>query len=37
MGENERLPTLLNRLKFLENKLNIPPDQRIPEKALQAP
>jgi tetratricopeptide (TPR) repeat protein len=37
LGENERLPTLLNRLKFLENKLNIPPDQRIPEKALQAP
>ena len=33
MGEEERLPTLLNRLKFLENKLDIPPDQRIPEKA----
>jgi hypothetical protein len=30
-GEGERLPTLITRLKFLENKLNIPPDQRIPE------
>jgi hypothetical protein len=29
MGERERLPTLLSRLKFLENKLNIPEDQRI--------
>ena len=32
MGEKERLPTLITRLKFLENKLNIPQDQRIPEK-----
>ena len=30
-GKNERLPTLITRLKFLENKLNIPQDQRIPE------
>jgi hypothetical protein len=30
-GENERLPTLITRLKFLENKLNIPQDQRIPD------
>jgi tetratricopeptide (TPR) repeat protein len=28
-GENERLPTLIKRLKFLEDKLNIPQDQRI--------
>ncbi len=31
-GEKERLPTLITRLKFLENKLNIPEDQRIPDK-----
>jgi hypothetical protein len=30
-GEQERLPTLLRRLKELEIKLNIPPDQRIPD------
>jgi hypothetical protein len=30
LGEQERLPTLITRLKFLENKLNIPEDQRIP-------
>jgi hypothetical protein len=30
-GEQERVPTLLRRLKELEIKLNIPPDQRIPE------
>ena len=30
-GENERLPTLITRLKFLEDKLNIPNEQRIPE------
>jgi hypothetical protein len=30
-GENERLPTLVTRLKFLENKLNIAQDQRIRE------
>jgi uncharacterized protein HemY len=29
LGEKERLPTLIARLKFLENKLNIPPEQRI--------
>ena len=28
-GEQERLPTLLTRLKFLEEKLDIPRDQRI--------
>ena len=32
-GENERAPTLISRLKFLEDKLNIPPDQRIPDSA----
>ena len=31
-GEKEWLPTLLTRLKFLEDKLNIPQDQRIPDK-----
>jgi hypothetical protein len=30
MGKQEQLPTLISRLKFLENKLDIPPDQRIP-------
>lgn len=30
-GEDERLPTLIRRLQFLEDKLNIPPAQRIPE------
>ena len=30
-GKNERLPTLIARLKFLENKLNIAQDQRIRE------
>jgi tetratricopeptide (TPR) repeat protein len=29
-GEKERLPTLIKRLKFLEDKLGIPQDQRIP-------
>jgi hypothetical protein len=29
MGENERLPTLLSRLSFLEEKLHIPPEQRV--------
>jgi len=28
-GEKERLPTLIKRLKFLEDKLAIPPEQRI--------
>jgi hypothetical protein len=32
-GEHERLPTLIRRLKFLEEHLNIPLDQRIPEPA----
>src|SRR5205809_4402490 len=31
-GEKERLPTLIKRLKFLEEKLGIPEDQRIPDK-----
>ena len=31
-GERERLPTLINRLKYLEAKLKIPKDQRIPDK-----
>ena len=30
-GEQERLPTLISRLKFLEGKLEIPQEQRIPE------
>jgi hypothetical protein len=30
-GEQERLPTLITRLKFLEDKLKIPQDQRIPD------
>jgi len=29
-GEKERLPTLIKRVKFLEDKLNVPPEQRIP-------
>ena len=29
-GKHERLPTLLKRLKFLEQQLDIPLDQRIP-------
>ncbi|CAN5649806.1 hypothetical protein BH18VER1_BH18VER1_20580 [soil metagenome] len=33
IGEKERLPTLIKRLKFLEEMLNIPLDQRIPESA----
>src|SRR6266704_413171 len=32
-GKDERLPTLITRLKFLEQKLNIPNEQRIPENA----
>ena len=31
-GEKERLPTLIKRLKSLEEKLRIPPPQRIPGK-----
>ncbi|MFL6539437.1 MAG: hypothetical protein ACJ8HU_01605 [Chthoniobacterales bacterium] len=30
-GENARLPTLIKRLKYLEERLNIPPAERIPE------
>jgi hypothetical protein len=30
-GQQERLPTLLRRLRDLEIHLNIPPDQRIPD------
>jgi tetratricopeptide (TPR) repeat protein len=30
-GKKERLPTLIKRLKFLEDKLGIPQEQRIPE------
>ena len=30
-GEKERLPTLIARLKFLEEKLNISRDERIPD------
>lgn len=33
MGENERLPTLIKRLKVMEEKLNIPADRRIPERS----
>jgi len=32
LGENEQLPTLLSRLKDLEIKLDIPLDQRIPDR-----
>lgn len=32
LGEHERLPTLLTRLKFLEEKLGIPLYERIPDK-----
>ncbi len=31
-GEHERLPTLISRLKFLEEKLNIAPPERIPDQ-----
>jgi len=31
-GEQQRLPTLISRLKFLEDKLKVPQDQRIPDK-----
>jgi hypothetical protein len=32
-SEQERLPTLIRRLKFLEERLNVPLDQRIPDAA----
>lgn len=32
-GEKERLPTLIKRLKFLEEKLDIPADERIADGA----
>jgi tetratricopeptide (TPR) repeat protein len=31
-GEQERLPTLISRLKFLEEKLEVPLDQRVPAR-----
>ena len=31
-GERERLPTLIRRLKVLEEKPAIPPEQRIPDR-----
>jgi hypothetical protein len=31
-GEKERLPTLIRRLQFLEEKLAIPQEERIPDK-----
>ena len=31
-GEKERLPTLIRRLKFLEDKLGISPEKRIPDE-----
>jgi hypothetical protein len=31
-GEKERLPTLIKRLKFLEEKLSIPQGERVPDK-----
>ena len=31
-GEQERLPTLISRLKYLETKLNLPKNQRIPDQ-----
>jgi tetratricopeptide (TPR) repeat protein len=31
-GERERLPTLIKRLKFLEEKLALPADRRIPDR-----
>ncbi len=30
-GQKERLPTLITRLKFLEDKLGLPQEQRIPD------
>jgi hypothetical protein len=36
-GEEERLPTLITRLKALEDKLNIPAEQRIRDQAPSPP
>ena len=33
-GEHERLPTLLTRLKFLEERLDIPLQERIPDRQM---
>jgi hypothetical protein len=33
-GQQERLPTLIARLKFLEDRLNVPQDQRIADAEL---
>jgi len=35
-GTRERLPTLVKRLRVLEEKLRIPQDQRIPDKENKA-
>jgi hypothetical protein len=32
LGESERVPTLIARIKFLETKLDIPETQRIREE-----
>ena len=31
-GEHEHLPTLIKRLKYLEERLNVPPAERIPDQ-----
>jgi hypothetical protein len=31
-GEEHRASTLISRLKFLEDKLGVPSDQRIPDE-----
>ena len=36
VGEKERLPTLIARIKFLENKFDVPQDRRIPETDLKS-
>jgi hypothetical protein len=33
-GEKQRAPTLISRLKYLEDKIDIPRDQRIPNESL---
>lgn len=37
IGKSERLPTLIKRLKVLEEKLNVPADHRIPEGVPEPP